>query len=376
MTFMNGIVPAIVPIRRERSRNRSHIFANLIFLFIFIEPLINTTMKYVTIKDIAKELKISKSTVSRALADDHNVSEQTKEKVLELANKLGYRRNEMAANLRKKNSFTVGIIVPEMITPFFMYVIVSIQEELNRQNFKVIITQSHEDADAELYNLKLMEKYRVDGIIMSICDRKKNIREYIRLKDKGIPIVFFDRIPDNVYASKVVVDDYKKSFFMMEHLIRSGRKRIVHLSGPERIPNTHERRRAYIDALNKFKIDIDPELIIDGENQRSEGERVIKEFLCKKISFDAIFCFGETLAIGALNYLQSQGIRVPEDVAICGFSGTYLGTIVTPQLTAIQQPFDKMGKVAAELIIEQVKDSEAPCQTITLDAEIVIRQST
>lgn len=333
-------------------------------------------MKYVTIKDIAKELNISKSTVSRALANDNNVSIETKDKVLELAQKLGYRRNEMAANLRKKNSYTVGIIVPEMVTPFFMYVVMNIQEELNKQNFKVIITQSHEDADAELYNLKLMEKYRVDGIIMSICDRKKNTKEYIRIKETGIPIVFFDRTPDNVYASKVVVDDYKKSFFMMEHLIRSGRKRIVHLSGPDRIPNTHERRRAYIDALNKFKIPVDPDLIIDGENQRSEGERVIKKFLSKNISFDAIFCFGETLAIGALNFLQANGIKVPEDVAICGFSGTYLGTIVTPQLTAIQQPFDKMGKVAAELIIKQIKDPETSCQTITLDAQIVIRQST
>lgn len=333
-------------------------------------------MKYITIKDIAKELQISKSTVSRALADDRNVSEETKQKVLCLAKELGYKRNEMAVNLRKKHTQTVGIIVPEMVTPFFLHVIISIQRVLNEKDFKVIITQSHEDAEAELYNLKLMESYRVDGIIMSICDRNKNLKEYIRIKELNIPIVFFDRVPDKIYANKVIVDDYKKSIFMMEHLIRSGRRRILHLAGPDRIPNTHERKRAYMDALAKFKIPFDPELLIDGENMRSEGERVIKDFLSRNIPFDAIFSFGETLAIGALNHLQSQGIRVPQDVSICGFSGTYLGTIVTPQLTAIQQPFIQMGETAAELIIEQIENPEASCRTVTLDAEIIIRQST
>lgn len=333
-------------------------------------------MKYITIKDIATQLDISKSTVSRALAGDKNISVVTKNKILALANELGYKRNEMAANLRSSHSKTIGIIVPEMITPFFLFVIISIQNFLNEQGYKVIITQSHEDIQAELYNLKLMEEYRVEGIIMSICHKDQNVSEYIRLEKKGIPIVFFDRVPPGMQASKVIVDDYKKSFFMMEHLILSGRKRIVHLAGPDRIPNTADRKKAYKDALAKFKIPYDPLLVIEGENDRSEGERVIKNFLKKDIPFDAIFSFGETLAIGALNYLQTQGVKVPEDVAIAGFSGTYLGTIVTPQLTAIQQPFEEMGKVAAELMIKRLSDESAPYETLVLDAEIIIRKST
>lgn len=333
-------------------------------------------MKYITIKDIAVQLNISKSTVSRALAGDSNVSVETRDKVIALANELGYKRNELAANLRHNLSRTIGIIVPEMVTPFFLYVIISIQKVLNKSGFKVIITQSHEDIQAELYNLQLMDDYRVDGIIMSICHKEQNVKEYMRIEKKGVPIVFFDRVPHSMPACKVIVDDYKKSFFMVEHLIRSGRKRIVHLAGPERIPNTMERKRAYKDALAKFKIPYDPELVIDGENERSEGERVIKNFLKKNIPFDALFCFGETLAIGALNYLQSEGIKIPKDVAICGFSGTYLSTIVTPQLTAIQQPFDEMGCVSAELMIERLNNPDMPCKTVTLDAEMIIRQST
>lgn len=333
-------------------------------------------MKYITIKDIAKELGVSKSTVSRALSGDKNVSKETREKVISLAKLMGYKRNEIAANLRQQHSNTVGIIVPEMSTPFFMYVIISAQKVLNEHGFKVIITQSHENIQAERYNLKLMENYRVDGIIMSICDGEENLKEYFRMQEKGIPIVFFDRVPTKLYAPKIIVNDYVKSMFMMEHLIRSGRKRILHLAGPQRIPNTEERKRAYKDSLTKFKIPFDPELLLDGENERSEGERLIKNFLTKDIAFDAIFSFGETLAIGALNYMLSQGIKVPEDVAVCGFSGTYLSTIVTPQLTAIQQPFDEMGRVAAEQIIKIINEPEQPFETITLDAEIVIRQST
>lgn len=333
-------------------------------------------MKYVTIKDIAARLEISKSTVSRALAGDNNVSVETRDKVMALANELGYKRNEMAANLRHSQSRAIGIIVPEMLTPFFLYVIISIQKVLNENGFKVIITQSHEDIQAELYNLQLMDDYRVEGIIMSICHKEQNIKEYMRLEKKGVPIVFFDRVPPKMYASKVIVDDYFKSFFMMEHLIRSGRKRIVHMAGPDRIPNTAERKRAYVDALAKFKIPCDPNLVIHGENERSEGERVIKNFLKQNIPFDAIFCFGETLAIGALNHLKSEGIKVPEDVAICGFSGTYLSTIVTPQLTAIQQPFDDMGRVSAELMMERLNHPDTPCKTVTLEAEMIIRQST
>ncbi|MDR0431485.1 MAG: LacI family transcriptional regulator [Tannerellaceae bacterium] len=333
-------------------------------------------MKYITIKDIAIRLNISKSTVSRALTGAGNVSAETRDKVMTLADELGYKRNELAANLRRNQSRTIGIIVPEMLTPFFLYVIISIQNVLNENGFKVIITQSHEDVQAELYNLQLMDNYRVDGIIISICHREQNVKEYMRIEKKGVPIVFFDRVPPAMDAPKVVVNDYMKSFFMMEYLIRSGRKKIVHMAGPDRIPNTAERKRAYKDALAKFKIPYTPELVIDGENERSEGERVIKDFLKKEIPFDAIFCFGETLAIGALNYLQSQGIRIPEDVAICGFSGTYLGTIITPQLTAIQQPFEEMGRLSAEMMIERLADPDAPYRTVVLDAEMIIRQST
>ena len=172
-------------------------------------------MKHVTIIDIANELNISVSTVSRALRDDdYNVNKETKQKVIETARKMGYKRNELAVNLRKQNTRTIGIIVPEMVTPFYMNFIIHAQEFLNNEGYRVTLAQSHEDADSERANLQMMEDYRVEGIIISACHNKKNIDIYKNLIDKGISLVFIDRTVENVPVSQVKIDDYMKAFFM------------------------------------------------------------------------------------------------------------------------------------------------------------------
>ena len=333
-------------------------------------------MRYVTIKDIAEQLGISTSTVSRALADDRYVSEETRRKVLATAAELGYHRNENAAHLRLRKSRIIGIVVPEMVTPFFQKVIVSVQERLNQEGFKLIITQSHESYEAERYNLRLLEDYRVEGIIMSICDIEKNRNEYLQLEEKGIPLVFFDRVPPHIDAPKVMIDDYRKAFFLMEHLIGTGRRKIIHLAGPTRIPNAIERKRAYVDVLNKFKLPVDPACIIEAGSAIEEGEQSIVDFLKQKIDFDAVFCFTDTLAFGAMKALAANGFRIPEDIAVTGFSGTILSTIVNPSLTTVVQPVEEMGKIAAELMMERIT---APGNTdfkhISLNAEIKIGKS-
>ena len=181
-------------------------------------------MKYTTIIDIAKELGISKSTVSRALRDDdYNVSKETKQKILEAAERLGYKRNELAVNLRKQSTRTIGIVVPEMITPFYMNFITRAQEILNKAGYRVTLAQSHEDVEAERLNLQMMEDYRVEGILISVCHDKKNHELYQSLLDKHIPLVFFDRTVADISAPKVQINDYIKAFFMVEYLIRSGK---------------------------------------------------------------------------------------------------------------------------------------------------------
>lgn len=333
-------------------------------------------MKHVTIKDIAQYLSISVSTVSRALVDDKNIRKETKEKVLETAKKLGYKPNPVATNLKYGHTNTVGVIVPEMVTPFASRVVNGIQEVLYANGIKVIIAESGEDPEKEKENLQLMERFMVDGIIISLCSYKKNKEEYLRLQKAEMPMVFYDRIPHGLDVPQVIVDDYMKSFFLVERLIRSGRKHIVHIQGPDDVYNSLERIRGYKDALTKFNISFDEKRVIRTGLTFEDGKNVADELLKRNISFDAVFAFTDTLAIGAMNRLRERGKKIPEEVAVASFSGTELSTIVYPELTTVEPPLFQMGKKAAELILEKIKNPISPNRSVVLNAEIRLRAST
>lgn len=333
-------------------------------------------MKYVTIKDIARYLSISVSTVSRALANDKNIRKETKEKVLETAEKLGYKPNPVATNLKYGHTNTVGVIVPEMVTPFASRVISGIQNVLYANGIKVIIAESGEDPEKEKENLQLMERFMVDGIIISQCSYKKNKKEYLRLQKAEMPMVFYDRIPYGLDVPQVVVDDYMKSFFLVERLIGSGRKHIAHIQGPDDVYNSHERARGYKDALKKFNIPFDERLLIGAGVTFDDGKKVADELLERNLLVDAVFAFTDTLAIGAMNRLRERGKKIPEEVAIASFSGTELSTIVYPELTTVEPPLFQMGKNAAELILEKIKNPMSPNRSVVLNAEIRMRAST
>lgn len=332
-------------------------------------------MKHVTIKDIARHLSLSVSTVSRALADDKNVRRETKEQVLETAKALGYRPNPVATNLKYGHTNTVGVIVPEMVTPFASQVINGIQSILYANGIKVIIAESGEDPVKERENLQLMERFMVDGIIICLCSYKENRDEYLRLQKAEMPMVFFDRIPHGMNVSQIIVDDYMKSFFLVEHLIREGCKRIVHLQGPEDVYNSAERTRGYKDALAKFNIPLDKKMLLKTGMTFDDGSCAADALVEKGIAYDAVFAFTDTLAIGAMNRLRELGKKIPEEVAIASFSGTVLSTIVYPQLTTVEQPWFQMGTTAAELIMEKIKEPSCPERSIVLEAEIRLRAS-
>lgn len=334
-------------------------------------------MKYATIIDIARELGISKSTVSRALGgDDRNVNKETKKKILETAEKMGYKRNELAVNLRKQSTRTIGIVVPEMVTPFYMNFITYAQQLLNEQGYRVTLAQSHEDPEAERANLQMLEDYRVEGILISACHNRKNLDIYRQLIDKGIPLVFFDRTITDLSVPKVKINDYIKAFFMVEHLIRSGKKEIVHLAGPVYIENAIERKRGYKDALEKFHIPYNPEYVVDAGVNFADGVKAVEALIKKKIQFDAIFSFTEMSALGAKSYLQQLHYAIPRDVAVSCISGTDLCMLVHPSLTAVEQPVKLMAENASRLIMEKIENPAIADETVTLDAEMIVREST
>lgn len=333
-------------------------------------------MKHVTIKDIARSLYISVSTVSRALTDDKNIRRETREAVLREAERLGYRRNPVAMNLKMGRTNTIGVIVPEMHTPYASQVVAGIQSVLYKNNQKVMIAESDENPDRERESLQMMEEFMVDGLIVSLCSYKHNIETYRRLANEGVAIVFYDRIPHGMDdMPQVMVDDNNDSYFMAEHLIRLGRRRIAYLYGPDDVYNAVERGRGYREAMEKFQI-YDPRLIVKTGMTFADGAAAVDSLVRQGIEFDAVYAFTDTLAIGAMNRLREKGRCIPEDVAVAGFSGTELSTIVFPQLTTVEPPLTEMGQRAAELVLEKVRNPEAENRKIVLRTEMKCRTST
>ena len=333
-------------------------------------------MKHITIKDIARSLRISVSTVSRALTDDKNIRHETRESVLREAERLGYRRNPVAINLKTGRTNTIGVIVPEMHTPYAAQVVAGIQSVLYKNNQKVMIAESDESPERERMNLQMMEEFMVDGLIVSMCSWRKNTDIYKRLIADGLPIVFYDRLPHGMEdVSQVVVDDVNDSFFMTEHLIRLGRRRIAFLYGPEDIYNSVERGRGYREAMEKFKL-YDPQLVINTGMTFADGAAAVDQLVHTGVEFDAIYAFTDTLAIGAINRLREIGKTIPDDVVVAGFSGTELSTIVFPQLTTVEPPLEDMGRCAAEMVLEKVRDPEVENRKVVMRTEMKLRAST
>lgn len=334
-------------------------------------------MEHITIKDIAKEVSVSVATVSRALSGDKNIRSETRDMVLEAAKKLGYMPNPVAINLKSRRTNTIGVIIPEMDTPFFARIIDGIQNVLYKKGLKVIIAQSGENPEREKENLLMMERFMVDGIILGICHKDKNKDEFQRLIDRGIPLVFYDRIPTNIDVSKVIADDYIKTSFLIEHLIRKGMREIAHIKAPEYMQSSSVRFKAYKDALEKFKIPYNEELVIESPGMHFEdGVKATEILLNRNIPIKAIFAYTDIVAMGAMYYLRSKNIRIPDDIAVAGFSGTSLSGIVYPPLTTVDLPLIEMGEKAAELVLEKISNPEVKNQTITLDAQIQLREST
>ncbi len=333
-------------------------------------------MRYVTIKDIADALKISKSSVSRALSGDiRNVSPATIERVRAKALEMGYRRNTLAVNLRAKASKIIGILVPEITTPFFMTFVTTVQEAVQPLGYRVLIAVSSEDPKRERQNIDMFKTERIDGILVSVTHNQANRDLFENLVKSDFPLVFFDCTIKNMRCSSVCSNDELMSFFLVEHLIRTGRKRIVNMTGPSYIENSYARSRAYREALDKFHIPYDPQLVVAGGMTVEDGAMAIEKLIRKGIAFDAIYCFTETQALGAKRVLQERNISIPESVSICTMSGTTLSSFVYPQITAVEQNVVEMARVAVRLLLEKIEVPNAPQQNIVLHSSLIVRGS-
>ena len=333
-------------------------------------------MKYVTIKDIAKKLNVSISTISRAFNNKSDISIETKQLILKTAREMGYRPNPMARKLIKKRSFNIGIVVPEFVNSFFPEVIIGAQEVFIENGYQVLIAQSNECFETELKNVQSLENSMVEGLMISLSSETNNMDYYQELIDKGFPIVFFNRVNKEIEAYKVLFNDYKWSFFATEHLIHQGYKNIYHLQGNNNLSLSKERKRGFLDAHKKHHKTVLKKQIINSGFNMEDGEEIAKSLIENNKIPDAIFAATDPLAIGAMKVFKQYGYKIPQDIAFIGFSESKLATIIEPPLSSVKQPTFEIGMEAAKLLIDQIENqSNYSPKTIVLNGELNIRAS-
>lgn len=333
--------------------------------------------KKATINDLAKELNITASTVSRALNDNPRISDDTKRLVKEAAKRLGYQVNGVASALRSGRTYIVGIIVPTADRNFFSSIVRGMEDVVNKAGYNVMICQSNDSYKSELDNINALVRAQVDGIALSVAKETLDYKHLALLKAKGIPLVLFDRVASEADISTVTIDDYGGAHKATKHLIDQGCKRIATLVARSQHINIYkERLRGYKDALIQHGIAVNNDYIritdlmtVDGG---VEATKALWELSEKP---DAIFCQSDYAAIGAMQFLKQQGYEIPKDVALVGFANTPFTAFLEPSLTTVDQRPIEMGQTVAKLFLEQVETGENIIKNVTLDADLVVRQS-
>ena len=330
----------------------------------------------VTIKDIAKELGISPSTVSRALKDHPDISEATKKRVKELAEKLNYKPNAIALSLRRSKSNIIGVIIPEIVHHFFSSVISGIEELAYERGYNVMITQSSESYEREVANSQMLISSRVDGFLIAMTKETGNYNHFRNIKNCNIPMVFFDRICPQIDTDKVIVDDQKAAFNATEYLIKTGCKKIAHFGGPENLIISKKRLNGFVEALKKHDLPVRKDYIIKCDNFE-QGKKVTRQLINKKKLPDGIFAVNDMAAVGAISSLKTHNIKIPEQISVIGFTNGLISSISDPSLTTIEQHGYKMGYKATELLIDRIDGKRiSPPKTEIIPTELIIRKST
>jgi LacI family transcriptional regulator len=331
----------------------------------------------VTIHDIAEQLGVDSSTVSRALMGSSRVKPKTKELIKKAAEEMGYRPNILASNLRRNKTNTVGIIVPRISRHFHSSAIAGIEEVTYEFGYNAIICQSLEKIDREKKLVDTLLANRVDGVLISISMETTEYKHLAQLEDHDIPVVFFDRCWEESQSEKVVSDDREAAFKVTEHLILNGCKRIAHFAGPQTLNIYRDRLKGYLKALKRYDLPESEELILNSKLMSDDGTESASRILEMANPPDGIFSANDTAAISAMQHLTTAGYKIPEDIKVAGFSNEPISAYTNPPLTTIVQSGFEMGKVATKILIDRIqsKGQEHTGKTTTYKSELLIRKS-
>ncbi|MCD6543884.1 MAG: LacI family DNA-binding transcriptional regulator [Flavobacteriaceae bacterium] len=337
--------------------------------------------KNITIHDLARELKLDSSTISRALNDSPRVGIKTKARILEKAKELGYHRNLMASNLRTNKTMTIGVVVPHISRHFFSEAIDGIEQVVAGKGYRVVISQSRDDFKTEKKIVDGLFMNRIDGLLMSASMATTNHEHLNIFINNNIPIVLFDRYFENGALSKVIFEDKKGAFDLTQHMIDGGCKKLYHLSGDLKSQIYEQRYLGYREALKKNNLEFHKTFVRSSNLNKEEAVDIIKAILSEKGQLpDALVCGNDVSALAIMKYLdENTSIKVPDDIMIGGFSNEPASDLIRPGLTTIDQHPFIIGKTAAEMLMNFINDKEKDFQTsntVVVRSDLIKRGST
>jgi LacI family transcriptional regulator len=335
--------------------------------------------KPITIHDLAREMNISASTISRALKGHPSISKKTIKKVEQIAKERGYRPNRLAASLRRQQTTNIGVLVPWINRPFISDLISGAEKASREQGYNVIISQSNDSYENEIDNAKALLDSQVCGLIVSLAMETKEYDHFTPFLENGTPLVFVDRVPDTLECYKVVIDNFSAGFNATKHLIEQGCQRIAHFGGATHQNVYRDRLKGYLEALKQHNIPADESLIIQGKVLSSEeGANLARHLLELENPPDGIFSANDTAAVSAIQYAKSIGVKIPEELAIIGFNDDPVCQIIEPQLSSVVHPALDMGEKTVKLALDLIKGNKTQTNSskiTTLETELVLRAS-
>lgn len=333
--------------------------------------------KKATISDIASALNISPSAVSKALNQHPRISKTTREAVEDMAKQLNYEPNYLATALRKGKSHLIGMIIPAVDINFFSSVVKGVESVVNAGGYNVIISQSDDSFEKEKRNVDVLLNTQVDGIICSLANTTSQYEHLDKIIQKGTPLVLFDRTADQQALSTVVIDDYQGAATATQHLIDQGCQNIIHLAGPQQVLPYQLRAAGFKDTIQQNKLGFHRRQLIESELSQEGGRASMEKVLTQEKCPDGIFASSDHAAFGAMQVLKEKGYLIPDQVAIVGFSNETFGNFIQPTLSTVEQHGEKMGEIAANLIIEQcsMPKDQFVHRKIVLPTDLIIRQS-
>src|SRR5687768_15873339 len=335
-----------------------------------------STHKDITIYDIAEALNLSPATVSRGLKEHPSIRKDTRKKILEKAKEMGYRQNFFASNLRRNRTNTIGVIVPRLNSYFMSTTLAGMEKIANQAGYNLVISQSMESIAKEVANVKTLYNSRVDGLLVSLAYTTDDISHFEDLLEKGVPLIFFDRVFEHPQCTSIVIDNYKAGYEITQHLISQGCKSIVHITASLKRNVYADRLKGYKHALSDNGIAFDEKLVFVNNLSEQSGVDVCRIILQMSPRPDAIFAANDICSVSCIRELKLAGVKIPEEIAVAGFNNDPLSKVIEPNLTTINYPGQEMGEVAASTLIRRLDlQHGASLNTIVLRHELMVRES-